>query len=65
MVSVSFRCDDCGAILEWPDDAIDSTIITCKKCGLLAGTYGDIRREAERAVQARFDRLFNDGADSG
>ncbi len=39
--------------------------ITRKKRGLLAGTYGDIRREAERAVQARFDRLFNDGADSG
>ncbi len=56
MVEVSFKCDGCGTLLEWPDDVFDSDVITCSKCGKISGTYGDLRRTAEQAVLNELNR---------
>jgi len=47
-IQVSFRCDVCDFLLDWPDDADDSTPIVCKNCGAHHGTYRDLR---DRAAQ--------------
>jgi DNA-directed RNA polymerase subunit RPC12/RpoP len=59
-VSVSFRCTNCGTKAEWPDDAVDSTKITCKNCGADHGTYGDLRHKAIEATKAHVAGLVKD-----
>jgi hypothetical protein len=52
-VKVTFSCDLCGARIGWPDDAVDSTGITCQKCNQDCGTYGDLRAKAMEAAKAK------------
>ena len=63
-IPVSFRCDACGTKIEWTDDAIDSTPITCKKCGKYHGTYADLRHTATEAVRARAEAIIKKTFDS-
>jgi hypothetical protein len=51
-MKVSFRCGTCDSDLEWPDGAIDSTVVACKNCGEVIGTYRDLRDQAEAAAAA-------------
>ena len=38
------RCRKCGGtVLSVPDNATDSSITTCKSCGVEVGTYGDVK----------------------
>lgn len=59
-ISVTVKCGRCGTVLEWPDDAIDSTKISCSNCGDDAGTYGDLKREATAAISAKIEGMFKD-----
>jgi len=57
-MQVSFRCGICRSDLEWPDDITESTIITCKNCGSVVGTYGDLRDQATAAAAAEIDAIL-------
>jgi DNA-directed RNA polymerase subunit RPC12/RpoP len=59
-VTVSFTCERCGEKLSWSGDAIDSTEISCKKCGKHFGTYADLRRTALKTTKAKFDSILKD-----
>jgi DNA-directed RNA polymerase subunit RPC12/RpoP len=59
-VSVSFNCKGCGAKLSWPDDAIDSTEISCSNCGKYFGTYRDLRDAAMDATKAKVESMIKD-----
>lgn len=59
-VPVSFHCKQCGTKLTWSDDAVDSTSIDCKSCGLHFGTYADLRHTAIEAVKDRVESMFKD-----
>lgn len=52
-VPVSFNCKGCGEKLTWSDDAVDSTNLSCKKCGKYFGTYADLRHTATEAVREK------------
>lgn len=54
-ITVSFNCKRCGAKLSWPDDAIDSTEISCSNCGKHFGTYLDLRNAAMDATKAEIE----------
>ena len=60
MVSVSVKCEICRTPLEWPDNAVESTVISCTKCGNVAGTYGDIVSDAERAAREAIEKALQD-----
>jgi DNA-directed RNA polymerase subunit RPC12/RpoP len=62
-IPVSFRCKDCGTLVTWPENAIDSTPISCTNCGLHLGTYGDIGNAAAEAVGDKIETLFKDAID--
>lgn len=57
-IPVSFRCKACGTKLEWTDDAVDSTEISCKKCGKVFGTYADLRHTAVEGVKSRVESML-------
>lgn len=57
-IQVSFRCDFCDAVVEWPDDAVDSTPIACKNCGTNHGTYRDLRDKAEADALAEIEAIL-------
>ena len=59
-IPVSFNCKDCGAKLEWSDDAIDTTEIRCKNCGKYFGTYRDLRDTALKAVRDKAEAIIKD-----
>jgi len=59
-ISISFRCEACNAKIEWPDDAVDSTEITCKDCGKYHGTYEDLRHTAMDAAKTKVRSLIED-----
>lgn len=59
-VQVSFSCKSCGAKLEWPDNAIDSTEIKCQNCGVRFGTYRDLRDTALEAVRDKAEVIVKD-----
>lgn len=61
MVNVSFRCEQCGTRLEWDDNIVDTTLVSCKNCDAIAGTYGDLRDAAASAVARA---LFEDSGNS-
>ena len=58
-IPVSFRCKSCGAKLTWPDDAIDSTELSCQ-CGQYFGTYADLRDTALEGVKSKVESMFKD-----
>jgi hypothetical protein len=62
-VSVSIRCGGCGVALGWPDGCADSFEIRCPNCGESAGTYGEFCAEAEEAVAAKIEAIFNGNND--
>ncbi len=40
------QCSNCGTIyLDIPEDATESTIVTCSKCTLRLGTWGELQDE--------------------
>lgn len=53
-ISVTVKCKKCGSTITWPDDAVDSTEISCSNCGEHIGTYGELK---EAAVQASKDHI--------
>jgi len=59
-VSVSFKCEKCGAKIVWPDDIIDSTEVFCANCGESAGTYSDLRDTAMSATRDRVSAMLKD-----
>jgi DNA-directed RNA polymerase subunit RPC12/RpoP len=59
-VEVSFSCKQCGEKLTWSDDAIDSTEISCKRCGKVFGTYADLRETALEATKAKAESIIKD-----
>jgi transcription elongation factor Elf1 len=52
-IPISFNCRVCGEKLVWPDDAVDSTKLSCKKCGKYFGTFADLRHTATEAVKKK------------
>jgi len=58
-IPVSFRCKACGTKLTWPDDAIDSTELSCQ-CGKYFGTYADLRHTALEGVKSRIESIMQD-----
>jgi len=52
-ISITFKCGKCGHKLGWPDDAVDSTQLTCTNCGEDAGTYGDLHKQGMDATRAK------------
>jgi len=59
-VQVSFNCKKCGEKLSWSDDAIDSTKISCQKCGEHFGTYADLRHTAVEATKSKVASILKD-----
>jgi DNA-directed RNA polymerase subunit RPC12/RpoP len=57
---ISFKCKKCGEKLSWSDDAIDSTLIICKKCGQRFGTYADLRHTAVEATKSKLESMLKD-----
>jgi hypothetical protein len=59
--SIEIKCAHCGsAVLEFPDNLTDSTIINCAHCGRGVGHYGALRAEAGDEFQTTaksFNRL--------
>lgn len=64
-IPVSFNCKKCGTKLGWPDDAIDSTEIKCQNCGMVFGTYRDLRDTALEAVRERAVGIIKDAFKRG
>jgi DNA-directed RNA polymerase subunit RPC12/RpoP len=59
-VPVSFSCKECGTKLSWEDDSVDSTVIACKQCGKVFGTYADLRHTAVEGVKSRVESMIKD-----
>lgn len=59
-VPISFTCKACGTKLTWSNDAIDSTVISCKKCGKVFGAYADLRHTAVDALKSKVDSTLKD-----
>jgi len=64
-IPVSFACKKCRTKLTWPDDAVDTTKISCTNCGEYFGTYEDLRHTAMEAVKARTEQIMKDVLEGG
>jgi transcription elongation factor Elf1 len=50
-LSVTFECKECGGtILTVPDDATDDSPVSCKSCGFVFGSFGDVKAKAREAA---------------
>ncbi len=48
-------CDAVGIVVDYPEDAPESTTIKCRQCGGGRGTLGDLRRLAQSDRHDLFD----------
>lgn len=59
-LSITFKCGKCGTRVTWPDDAIDTTKLTCANCGDDLGTYGDLRDQGMGAAKAKITSIMKE-----
>jgi len=59
-ISISFKCGECGTTVEWPDDAVESTKLTCVKCGDDLGTYGELHAKGMAAARNKVEQVLKD-----
>lgn len=55
-VSISFECTRCGTKLSWQDDTVDSDVISCSKCGMQAGTFGELKSAGIDALAKKVEK---------
>ncbi len=50
---LSAKCKNCGGTeFSLPDDATESSVVTCNSCGKAGGTLGAFQAEAMRTARA-------------
>ena len=47
LIRVTFQCEDCaGTILETDDNPTNDSVVRCKQCGWIYGTFRHLKRNA-------------------
>lgn len=54
-VSVTGKCVKCGGPATWRDGAADHDRVTCGKCGMDLGSYGEFAKRAVDGVKKKLD----------
>ena len=65
-IPVAFSCGKCGSnTLDIPSETDDSCIVTCKSCGTVNGTLGQIKGAAGQAVAETLNEKIKDALREG
>ena len=47
LVRVTFECEECGgSVLETDEKPTNDSVVRCKRCGWVYGTFRDLKRNA-------------------
>jgi hypothetical protein len=61
MISVNLKCLKCGGVPMTDDDSVtDSSIVKCKSCGQIFGTYAEVKAKAVDTVREHVVERFKD-----
>lgn len=58
-LDISYKCNECGGTeLSYSNNQTDDSIVSCKKCGLELGKWGDIKAQAMKAIEADLKKKY-------
>jgi uncharacterized Zn finger protein len=57
-ISATFSCANCGGTLETAEDnPTDDSIVKCKSCGQIIGTYGVVHAKGRKVLMAEAEAV--------
>lgn len=59
-IEVSFRCNSCGATLEWQSDHHRDAPVVCEACGAKNATLAELEEAAMKGALESVDKMIGD-----
>ena len=56
-ITAKLSCKNCGGVPEIEENPTDDSIVKCKSCGQVIGTYGQIKAQVRKVAFANIRKI--------